>query len=123
MQPGPQRDPQRPRSRAHEKKDRARTVIPDVSDLDVPSPESGMHLSAAQKKIWKSLWTSGQATQWGAGDVHAVAMLSILLDKLYSGSVTRDELTEIRNLRNELGLSPAARDRLGWEVAADGLQG
>lgn len=120
--PGPSRDPSRHWSRAHRsdssKSSAGRIVLPEANDLDTPPPPAGVTFTEAQAESWADLWTTGPSFMWSDADADAVAVLVVLLSKVYAGSASTAELVELRHLRDALGLTPAGRARLHWEASA-----
>ncbi|NUO57324.1 MAG: hypothetical protein HOV78_11710 [Hamadaea sp.] len=68
---------------------------------------------------WNDVWRSPMAMEWDDSDVHNLHVLALLYDDIWTarGSKARREaLTEYRQQRADLGLSPYARRRLEWTI-------
>lgn len=68
---------------------------------------------------WAAIWTSPMAAQWDSSDVHNVSVLALLYDDIWTARGAkgrREALTEYRQQRADLGLSPYARRRLEWSI-------
>lgn len=71
---------------------------------------------------WLAIWSSPVSVQWSDVDVPAVEQLALLLDRWYGeiadgGDMSGRLSAEIRQRQCELGLTPQARARMGWQVA------
>lgn len=76
--PGPMRNPAKPRSRANEgtstRPGSGLIDLPaDGCDLPIPRLPKGREWSAEERKQWRTLWESPQATQWDDSYIAAVA--------------------------------------------------
>ena len=120
--PGPSRDPSKHWSRAHRtdlsSAKGARIVLPEANDLATPPTPAGVVFTKDQAESWRDLWATGPSAMWSDADADAVAVLVVLLSKVYAGDASTAELVELRHLRDSLGLSPAGRVRLHWEASA-----
>ncbi|MGW3604301.1 phage terminase small subunit [Micromonospora sp. NPDC005161] len=121
--PGPSRDPSRRFSRAHRPGDagnaRPAVTLPAANDLDPPPPPPGACFDADEQATWQHLWRSGESTQWTDADLVSVAALVKSLSRVYAGRASTADHSAVGRLLEGLGLTPAARLRLGWEVATD----
>jgi len=120
--PGPRQDPARRYSRAHRPDASAgrtgRLVLPESNELEAPPAPAGVVFTEDQAASWAGLWATGPSSMWSDADTDAVATLVLLLSKVYTGDASTAEYAELRHLRDSLGLSPAGRNRLGWEASA-----
>lgn len=82
---------------------------------DAPKLPTGAGLRAAGKRLWKSVWSTPSATQWGEAEVPQAVLLCQLEDLWHQN---RDQrlLTEMRHLRTALGLTAKARNELRWRI-------
>jgi hypothetical protein len=62
------------------------------------------------------MWSTGESSQSSDAALTPVAVLVRLLSRLYSGEASTAEIGAADRLMASLGLTPAARSRLGWEL-------
>lgn len=120
--PGPARNMMKQNSRAY----RGSTYKPGLialpaegCTLPVPPMPKEKKWSPEQRKLWKSLWTSPQATQWDSALIPSVAAYVVYTTAVYEGTVTAWSAAEQRHLANQLGLTPQAMSTLGWYIRED----
>ena len=73
-------------------------------------------MKGAVLTLWKSLWSTPEASQWR--DVDRVP-LTRLVELAAAGSDDARVLAELRQLEDRFGLSPHARKVLGWELVEE----
>jgi hypothetical protein len=107
---------------------RQRRNRPHLTLLPTPEPESPVPVLPLDRcwrddtiRWWLAVWESPVAAMWGPVDVPAVEQLAHLLDRWFGevedGGDSSGRLSaEIRQRQDQLGLTPAARARLGWEL-------
>lgn len=119
--PGPMRNATKPNSRANVgSKPVSRVELPASGcDLPIPTLPKLREWSAQEKRIWRDLWSSPQATQWDDSYISTVAMYVSHASAVMSGQCAAFQAQEARYLSNQLGLSPAGLAALGW-VIVDG---
>jgi phage terminase small subunit len=82
-----------------------------------PKPPEG--LSDSTLRWWRTVWRSPMATAWLEADTLLAERLATLIEMLAQGRGGARLVAEIRALEDRLGLSPAARRRLGWLVESE----
>jgi len=122
VMPGPMRNPAKPRSRANEGTSTRRgsgliDLPADGCDLPVPRLPKGREWSSEERKQWRTLWESPQATQWDDSYLAAVAAYVCHSSAVYSGKAAAWQAQEMRHLGAQLGLTPAGMQQLGWRIA------
>lgn len=83
-------------------------------------PLPGAAPAPAEVELWRSLWTTPQATQWqtlGAGTVRIVASYVRNRIRAEQPSAQTPLLAECRHQEATLGLTPSAMRSLQWEIA------
>lgn len=81
----------------------------------VPKVPNGSRLQAAGKALWKSIWSTPAATQWGESELPQAVLLCQLHDE-WNQKRDKSVLTEARHLRTALGLTAKARNELRWRI-------
>lgn len=120
--PGPPANAAKPNSRRYRGTSRTTGLIElpaDGCDLPVPALPKTRKWSLEERKLWRNLWESPQATQWDDSFLGAVAAYVCHATAVYSGSAKAWEAQEMRHLGAQLGLTPQGMLSLGW-VIADG---
>lgn len=117
--PGPMRNATKMQSRAH----RAAGLRPGLialpaegCDLPVPAIPKGRQWSKDERKMWRELWQSPQATQWDESFTAAVAAYVTHASAIYAGAASAWQAQEFRHLGAQLGLTPGGLQSLGWVV-------
>ena len=119
--PGPQRNASKPYSRAH----RAAGITGNSGlvelpasgcDLPIPKLPGGRQWSSEERKLWRNLWRSPQATQWDDSYIAAVAAYVVHASAIYDGTAKAWSAQEFRHLGDKLGLTPQGMANLGWMV-------
>lgn len=115
--PGPRPNPNAPRSR-HRIDERAVTYLPPDGCQDEPPPlPPGRDWSEAEEHHWRELFGSPAAEAWDDSVFPAVASLVVATSTiLCGGRVSAQLVGEQRALMNDLGLTPAAMERLRWVI-------
>jgi len=85
-------------------------------DLPVPRLPAGRAWSAEERKLWRNLWRSPQATQWDDSYIAAVAAYVVHASAIYDGTAKAWSAQEFRHLGDKLGLTPQGMANLGWMV-------
>ncbi|EYR61918.1 hypothetical protein N866_14265 [Actinotalea ferrariae CF5-4] len=76
----------------------------------------GREWTRVEKRRWKELWTSPQATQWDETASGTVALLVAYESMLLAGQGSAWTAQEARHAADALGLTPRAMAALGWVV-------
>lgn len=115
--PGPKPNPSARFSR-HRADERPVTYLPPDGCEDEPPPmPPGRGWSEAEEAHWRELWSTPAAHAWDDGVFPAVAALVVATSTILgSGRVSAQLIGEQRALMNDLGLTPAAMDRLRWVI-------
>ena len=109
--PGPDPKPNRVR-RNTPVKEQVRAVLPREGRKGrPPGMPPWVPVDDWAEEMWRRWWTSPQATQWDA-KLHPAILGRLLL--LYAEN---PESSEIRQIEQQLGLTPKAMRDLGWRVA------
>lgn len=96
-----------------------RTVsLPPRNELPPPPPPAGFVFTPTEQELFDDLWATAESTQWQDSDILPTAVLVKLMSKVNAGEATAPMLAEMRQLMTALGLTPAGRQRQGWEVRA-----
>lgn len=81
-----------------------------------PAPELvGDQWGDEVRKWWADIWTSPMATQWQAGDVHALQDLARLKQAFWATNDLR-LAAELAKREDKFGLTPRGRRDLRWVV-------
>lgn len=112
---GPQPDPTRPHSRYRERGGRRGVVVlPAECTLPAPRLPAGRDWSRGERKLWRELWSSPQASQWDDSAASSVAMYVVHVSAVLDGKAAAWQAQEVRHLANELGITPRGMLALGW---------
>lgn len=112
---GPKADPSRPYSRHRDRQaTRKLLVLPSECTLPVPKLPAGREWTPEDRRTWRDLWRSPQATQWDDSYVPAVAMYVSHVAAVLSGTASAWQAQEARHLGDQLGLTPRGMLALGW---------
>ena len=115
--PGPARDFSKPNSREYRAAGRPPAVLlPHRNELEAPPPPAGVTFTADEAEAWADLWATGESTMWTDASLTPVAVLVRLTSRIFAGEASTAEVAQQDRLTAALGLTPAARARLGWEV-------
>ena len=82
--------------------------------LPIPKLPNGRKWSTEERKLWRNLWESPQATQWDDAYVAAVAAYVCHASAIYLADASAWQAQEFRHLGDKLGLTPAGMAALGW---------
>lgn len=116
--PGPLPNPARPASRHRTAARPGLVDLPaDGCDLPIPPiPTGSRKWTAAERKLWRELWQSPQATQWDDSYCIAVAVYIAHSSAILSENASAWHAQEFRHLGDKLGLTPAGMASLGWRI-------
>ena len=116
---GPARDFSKPNSREFRAQGRpASVLLPAVNELPTPPAPAGVTFTAPEAESWADLWATGESTMWTDASLTPVAVLVRLTSRIFDGEASTAEVAQADRLMAALGLTPAARSRLGWEVSS-----
>ncbi|WP_455431925.1 phage terminase small subunit [Streptomyces violarus] len=115
--PGPKPNP-RARNSRHRTDERSVTYLPPDGCQDDPPPmPPGRAWSESEEQHWRELWSTPAAHAWDDGVFPAVAALVVATSTILgSGRVSAQLIGEQRALMNDLGLTPAAMERMRWVI-------
>jgi len=80
-----------------------------------PRVPAGSKLLAPGKALWKSIWSTPAASQWGESEIPQAVLLCQLHDE-WNQKRDKAVLTEARHLRTALGLTAKSRNELRWRI-------
>jgi hypothetical protein len=117
--PGPRANPSKPGSRYRGA--RPMIVLP-ASGCDLPAPKMppGRRWTAAEKRAWRDLWASPQATQWDDSAAGVVAAYMVHTTAVIAGTAPAWQAAEARQLADRLGLTPTGLAALNWRISEPG---
>lgn len=117
--PGPRPNPNKPTSRYRNA--RPMVVLP-LAGCELPPPKipPGRKWTAAERALWRDLWSMPQATQWDESVSSLVAAYVVYTAAVLAGTATAWQAAEMRQLGDRLGLTPTGMASLGWRVSAPG---
>ena len=120
--PAPRPDPSRPYSRY--RKTRGTLLVLPAEGCDLPAPKLpvGRAWSRHERRLWRELWSSPQATMWDDSFAPAVAMYVAHTCAVLDGSASAWMATEARHLADRLGLTPTGMNSCGWRLPEPGEQ-
>lgn len=76
--------------------------------------------TAAEKSMWRSLWSTPQAVMWERQQVaRTVARFCRLAVEAERPAASTRLLAEVRQMEHDLGLTPISLMRLRWAIATD----
>jgi hypothetical protein len=105
---------------ARRNKPPAKTVLKQPKDPKVPELPKGRRWYSQVRDWWTRQWTSPMAAQWTESDRDAMFLAAMLWQQFWdpetSASTRNQTAAQIRAISDQLGLSPMARNRLGWEI-------
>lgn len=117
---GPKADPSKPYSRHRSRNPGQKVVVlPAECTLPIPKLPAGRAWSTEDRRTWRDLWKSPQATMWDDSYVTAVAMYVAHAAAVLSGDASAWQAQEARHMGDQLGLTPRGLLALGW-VLDDG---
>ena len=93
----------------------ARTLAP-APAAKVPALPAGREWNELTLAWWRDVWASPMVSEFLDADAHGLLLLADLIDR-YWREPSQSLAAEIRQHRQEFGLTPIARRRLQWEVA------
>jgi hypothetical protein len=116
---GPKADPSRQYSRHRDRKaTRNLLVLPSECTLPPPKMPVGREWTREERRLWRELWTSPQATQWDDSYSTSVAAYIVHVSAVLSGQASAWQGQEMRHLGDQLGLTPRGLLALGWALDA-----
>ena len=92
------------------------TVLPMEHDFPVPKPPAGVTFTTQERKTWRDLWRSPQASQWDESYGVAVATYVLYSSRLFAGEGAAWLAQEHRHIGESLGLTPRGMAALGWQM-------
>lgn len=121
--PGPAPNPTKPYSKHRRLGARGLVVLP-LEGCSLPAPKlpTGRKWSAAERRMWRELWSSPQAVQWDDSAALPVSMLVVYHSAVLAESASAWQAAEARYLSDKLGLTPQGMVALGWRIAEPGEQ-
>lgn len=111
-----------PNSRAHRRPPsptaRAALVVLPAAGCELPVPRmpAGREWTTVERRRWRELWKSPQATQWDETASGTVALLVAYESQLLTGTGAAWVAQEARHAADALGLTPRALAALGWKI-------
>lgn len=104
---------------ARRNKPPAKTVLSQKGSR-VPALPSGMRWYPQVREWWKRAWSSPMAAMWADSDRDAMFLALRLQQQFWdpetSASTRNQTAAQIRAIFDQCGLTPMARNRLGWEL-------
>ena len=111
--PGPDPKPNRVR-RNVPVKEQVRAVLPrEGRSGRPPKMPPWVPVDDWAEEMWRKWWTSPEATQWDSTTTPAILGRMLLL------YAENPQSPEIRQIEQQLGLTPKAKKDLGWRLADD----
>lgn len=106
-------------NRAEPKRGDFTTIYPPTGKVrNLPARGKGRgHWSPRTRRAWKAWWSDPASTQWTSGDVELVEHLADVFEEWVRDPGTAGRATEVRQLRDVLGLTPKGRQDRRWLVA------
>lgn len=71
------------------------------------------------REWWKTAWASPMATAWVDADLQGLLRLARLYDIEAAGDLPASAYGEITKLEDRFGLTPKARQQLGWQITEE----
>lgn len=107
---------------ARRNKPASKTLIKQQNRPTVPTLPTGTRWYPQVREWWKRAWSSPMATQWADADRDAMFLALMLQQQFWdpetSASTRNQTAAQLRAIFDQCGLTPMARKRLGWEIAA-----
>lgn len=105
---------------ARRNKPAAKTVLRAPKRAAVPLLPKGPRWYPQVREWWKRAWSSPMAGQWAEADRDAMFLAAMLQQQFWdpdtSASTRNQTAAQIRAIFDQCGLTPMARNRLGWEI-------
>jgi hypothetical protein len=117
---GPVRDPSKPFSRANrtpERRSVGLVVLPAEGNPVDPPPMPAGQWTDAERATWDDVWSSPQSTQYDLSATGVVSLYVRALHQCLNGRTSATLAAEVRQLAEQLGLTPQGMHRLGWVIA------
>lgn len=107
---------------ARRNKPPAKTVLKRSAKPKVPALPTGRRWYPQVREWWTRQWSSPMVKQWDESDRDSMFLAAMLWQQFWdpetSASTRNQTAAQIRAVTDQLGLSPMARNRLGWEIEA-----
>jgi hypothetical protein len=91
-------------------------VLPVETTIKAPKMPPGRKWSAAERRLWRELWRSPQASMWGDEVATMIAVYLIHYSAILAGDAPGWVGLEFRRLGDSLGLSPSGLQARGWQL-------
>lgn len=105
---------------ARRNKPAAKTVLRTQKSPKVPALPKGKRWYPQVRDWWTRAWSSPMAGQWADADRDAMFLALMLQQQFWdpdtSASTRNQTAAQIRAIFDQCGLTPMARNRLGWEL-------
>lgn len=116
--PGPAK--KEPSLVARRNKPAAKTVLKPPKRPKVPPLPKGLRWYPQVREWWTRAWSSSMAAMWADSDRDAMFLALRLQQQFWdpetSSSTRNQTAAQIRAIFDQCGLTPMARNRLGWEL-------
>jgi len=73
--------------------------------------------SPRTNRAWTAWWSDPVSSQWGPSDVELVEHLADVMEEWVRDPGTAGRATEVRQIRDVLGLTPKGRQDRRWKIA------
>ena len=112
--------PKHPELRRRRNKALPFTDLPASGRPGKPPPWPLGRATAAQTRLWKSLWATPQAVAWERVSwTRVVARYCLLVLEAEKPDPKPMLMSEVRQLEDRLGLTPKAMRMMGWSIVQD----
>lgn len=105
---------------ARRNKPAAKTVLKKQARPKVPALPTGPRWYGQVREWWKRAWSSPMAKMWADSDRDAMFLAARLQQQFWdpetTASTRNQTAAQIRAIFDQCGLTPMARNRLGWEL-------
>jgi hypothetical protein len=108
--------------RARRNRPSTAAILPREHDVSTPLLPQDRSWSEQAIAWWFSVWRSPMASQYGEADTPALLALAVLVDEFWTAEDAGQRVrlaSEIRLRGEQFGLTPVARQRLGWRIAPE----
>ena len=85
-----------------------------------PPPPLDIEYSERAVRLWETWWATPMALMWADHDRFPLERLLMLYQRAWDGEITSSILSEVRQLEDKFGMTPASRRRLFWQI--EGLE-
>lgn len=94
---------------------------PPKTKVRVPALPTNIKWYSQVREWWKASWSSPMPQMWDTTDRHAMLLAARLRQQFWDPETTASSRNQtsaqIRAIDDQLGLTPMARHRMGWEIA------